>query len=146
MMTESWLTLKTNLDMRRKFMKELKFFKCQHCGNVVVKLVEKNVPVFCCGVKMEEIKANTLEASTEKHLPIVTVNNDIIEVNVGSIAHPMEEAHYINFIVAETDKGYSIVSLLPGMSPKVKIYIGEQKLKAVYEYCNLHGLWKSEIA
>lgn len=126
-------------------MKSLRFFKCPHCGNVVVKLVDKGVPVFCCGVKMEEIFANTVEASVEKHLPVVTLNNGVLDVKVGEVAHPMEEAHYINFAAVETTNGYSVVSLKPGDLPEAKVYVGDKKVCAVYEYCNLHGLWKTEI-
>lgn len=126
-------------------MKKLRFFRCKHCGNVVVKLLDKNVPVFCCGEKMEEIVANTTEAATEKHLPVVTLNNGLLEVNVGSIPHPMEMEHYINFIVVETKNSYAIKTLTPKHAPKTTFYVGKEKVVAVYEYCNLHGLWKTEL-
>lgn len=126
-------------------MKKLKFYKCEHCGNVVVKLIDKDVPVLCCGEIMKEIVANSKEAATEKHLPVVKVENNIVEVKVGEVSHPMEENHYINFIAVETDKGYNLVSLYPGNEPIAKVYVGEEIVKTVYEYCNLHGLWKTEI-
>ncbi len=126
-------------------MKKLKFYKCEHCGNVVVKLIDKDVPVLCCGEIMTEIVANSKEAATEKHLPVVKVGNNIVEVKVGEVSHPMEENHYINFIAVETDKGYKLVSLYPGNEPIAKVYVGEEIVKTVYEYCNLHGLWKTEI-
>lgn len=126
-------------------MKKLKFYKCEHCGNVVVKLIDKDVPVLCCGEIMTEIVANSKEAATEKHLPVVKVENNIVEVKVGEVSHPMEENHYINFIAVETDKGYKLVSLYPGNEPIAKVYVGEEIVKTVYEYCNLHGLWKTEI-
>ncbi len=126
-------------------MKKLRFFKCNHCGNVVVKLVDNVVPIFCCGEKMEEIFANTIEASIEKHLPVVELKDDLVEIKVGSILHPMEESHYINFVAVETDNEYYIVSLLPGQTPEVKVFVGQSKVIAVYEYCNLHGLWKTEL-
>ena len=126
-------------------MKKLKFYKCEHCGNVVVKLIDKDVPVLCCGEIMTESVANSKEAATEKHLPVVKVENNIVEVKVGEVSHPMEENHYINFIAVETDKGYKLVSLYPGNEPKAKVYVGEEIVKTVYEYCNLHGLWKTEI-
>ena len=126
-------------------MKKLRFFKCQHCGNVVVKLVDKNVPAFCCGEKMEELFANSVEASTEKHLPVVEMKDEIVDVKVGSVLHPMEEAHYINFLAVETESGFYIVSLLPGQVPEARVYVGDKKVVAVYEYCNLHGLWKTEV-
>ena len=83
-------------------MKKLKFCKCEHCGNVVVKLIDKDVPVLCCGEIMKEIVANSKEAATEKHLPVVKVENNIVEVKVGEVSHPMEENHYINFIAVES--------------------------------------------
>lgn len=125
-------------------MKTLKFYKCKHCGNVIVKVVDKIVPVFCCGEVMEEIHANTTEAALEKHLPIVEAKNGVAEVKVGSVAHPMMPEHYINFIAVETEAGYCVAVLQPGSLPEAKFYIGESKLMAVYEYCNLHGLWKAE--
>ncbi len=128
-----------------ELMKKLKFFKCKHCGNVVVKLVDKAVPLFCCGVMMEEILPNTVEAAVEKHLPVVKQENGIVEVKVGEVAHPMEEVHFINFVVVETENGFSISSLAPLNAPEAKVYVGNSKVLAVYEYCNLHGLWKIEL-
>lgn len=124
---------------------KLRFFKCAHCGNVVAKLVDKGVPVFCCGEKMEELVANTTEAATEKHLPVVKIKGNIAEVKVGSVLHPMETNHFINFIAVETEKNYSIVSLEPGQTPEAKVFVGQNKVVAIYEYCNLHGLWKTEL-
>lgn len=126
-------------------MKKLRFFKCCHCGNVVVKLVNNNVSISCCGRVMEEIFANTVEASLEKHLPVVTEKNEFLIVKVGSVLHPMEENHYINFVALEMENGYSIVTLTPGQTPEVKFYIGDGKAVAIYEYCSLHGLWKIEL-
>jgi len=126
-------------------MKKLKIFKCAHCGNVVAKLVDKNVPVFCCGEKMEELVANTIEASVEKHLPIINIKKDIVNIKVGSVEHPMETSHFINFIAIETETGYTVISLSPNDKPEATVYVGTNKPIAVYEYCNLHGLWKAEI-
>ncbi len=126
-------------------MKKLKFYKCNHCGNVVLKLVDKDVSVYCCGEEMEELTANTKEASLEKHLPVVSINGNVIDVKVGSVAHPMEEVHYIGFIALETENDYRVVSLTYGMSPEAKFLLTDSKPIAVYEYCNLHGLWKTEL-
>ena len=80
-----------------------KFFKCRHCGNVIVKVVDANVPVVCCGEKMEELIPNTVDASGEKHVPVVTrLADDKIKVEVGSVAHPMLPEHHISFIYVET--------------------------------------------
>lgn len=121
-----------------------KFYKCETCGNVVVKLVDSKVPVMCCGKKMEELVPNTVDASNEKHVPVVTMLDDKrMKVEVGSVAHPMEAAHHIAFIYVEMENGGIKVGLTD--KPEAIIYIGDQKPVAVYEYCNLHGLWKTEL-
>ena len=92
-----------------------KFYKCEMCGNVVVKLVDSKVPVVCCGKPMVELKPNTVDASNEKHVPVVTrLDNNTIKVDLK-------------------DK------------PEAVIALGDAKAVAVYEYCNLHGLWKTEL-
>lgn len=121
-----------------------KFYKCEMCGNVVVKLVDSKVPLMCCGKKMEELVPNTVDASNEKHVPVVTrLDNNTIKVEVGSVAHPMEAEHHIAFIYVETDKGGIKVDLTD--KPEAVIALGDAKAIAVYEYCNLHGLWKTEL-
>ena len=121
-----------------------KFYKCEMCGNVVVKLVDSKVPLMCCGKKMEELVPNTVDASNEKHVPVVTyLDNNTIKVQVGSVAHPMEAEHHIAFIYVETDKGGIKVDLSD--KPEAIIALGDAKAVAVYEYCNLHGLWKTEL-
>ena len=121
-----------------------KFYKCETCGNVVVKLVDSKVPVMCCGKKMEELVPNTVDASNEKHVPVVTMLDDKrMKVEVGSVAHPMEAAHHIAFIYVEMENGGIKVDLTD--KPEAIIYIGDQKPVAVYEYCYLHGLWKTEL-
>ncbi len=126
-------------------MKQLKFYKCKICGNVIVKLVDSSPVPVCCGQIMEELTPNTVDAAVEKHLPVASLKNGLLHVAVGSTLHPMEEVHYINFVAVETDKGYKIANLLPGTPPEVDIFVGKTKVLAVYEYCNLHGLWKTEV-
>ena len=121
-----------------------KFFKCNHCGNVIVKVVDAGVPVMCCGEKMVELVHNTVDASGEKHLPVVTVlDNNSIKVEVGSVHHPMLPEHHISFVYVETENGGIQVNLKD--KPEAVVYLGEEKAVAVYEYCNLHGLWKTEL-
>ena len=121
-----------------------KFFKCRHCGNVVEKVVDSGVAVICCGEKMEELVPNTVEASGEKHIPVVTrIDECTIKVEVGSVPHPMLPEHHIAFIYVETDKGGIKVDLSD--KPEAVIALGDAKPIAVYEYCNLHGLWKTEL-
>jgi len=122
-----------------------KFFICKHCGNLIGLIENKGVPMVCCGEKMTELIPNTVEASVEKHLPVVSVLGNKIEVAIGSIPHPMEEAHHIDFVYVETECGGQRKSLKVGQAPKVVFSFEEDKPIAVYAYCNLHGLWKTEI-
>lgn len=121
-----------------------KFFKCRHCGNVVEKVVDSGIPVVCCGEKMEELIPNTVEASGEKHIPVVThIGENTIKVEVGSVPHPMPPEHHISFIYVETEDGGIRVNLKD--KPEAIICTCTSKPIAVYEYCNLHGLWKTEL-
>ena len=122
-----------------------KFYKCNRCGNVVEKVVDSRVPVICCGEKMEELIPNTVEASGEKHIPVVTrVDDCSIKVEVGSVPHPMLPEHHIAFIYVETEDGGGIRINLKD-KPEAVICTCTSKPVAVYEYCNLHGLWKTEL-
>ena len=121
-----------------------KFYKCSHCGNVVEKVVDSKVPVFCCGQKMEELVPNTVEASGEKHIPVVTdLGDGRLKIEVGSVPHPMLEEHHIAFVYEEAEHGGIRVNLKD--EPVAEVYVGNTKPVAVYEYCNLHGLWKVEL-
>ena len=122
-----------------------KFFICKHCGNMVGLIDNHGVPLVCCGEEMTELVANTVEASAEKHLPVVKVEGDKVSVAVGSVLHPMEEAHHIAFIYLETEKGGQRKALKVGQEPVAEFALVDDKLIAVYEYCNLHGLWKTEV-
>ena len=122
----------------------VKFYKCRHCGNVIQKLVDSKIPVVCCGEKMAELVPGTIEASVEKHLPVITrLDGNLIKVEVGSVPHPMSSEHYIAFIYVETENGGIRIDLED--KPEAVIALGEEKAVAVYEYCNLHGLWKTEL-
>ncbi len=123
---------------------KVKFFKCNHCGNVIIKVVDSKVPVVCCGEKMVELVANTEEASVEKHLPVVTRIDDCnLKVEVGSVAHPMLPEHHIAFIYFETENGGMRIDLID--KPEAVFCVCADKPIAVYEYCNLHGLWKTVL-
>ena len=119
-----------------------KFYRCAHCGNVIQKVVDSKVPVVCCGEKMQELIPGTVDASLEKHVPAVSWIDDMtIKVQVGSVLHPMLPEHHIAFIYVETEHGGIRVDLKD--EPEAVIFIGSEKPVAVYEYCNLHGLWKT---
>lgn len=121
-----------------------KFYKCDTCGNVITKVVDSKVPVVCCGKPMTELVPNTVDAATEKHVPVVTwLDDKRIKVEVGSVAHPMLDEHHISFIYVETLDGGIRVDLKD--KPEAVIYVGDTKPVAVYEYCNLHGLWVTKL-
>ena len=126
-------------------MKETRFFICEHCGNIVGLINNAGVPLKCCGQNMTELIPNTVEASTEKHLPVVSVEDDLVKVAIGETLHPMTEEHSIQWVYLQTDKGGQRKNLLPGESPEVTFALYDEKPLAVYAYCNLHGLWKTEI-
>ena len=112
----------------------------------MVGLIEdKGAPLVCCGEKMAELVPNTAEASTEKHIPVVKVSGNEVTVSVGSILHPMTEEHLIAFVYLETQRGGQRKALSAGGTPVVKFSVIDDKPVAVYAYCNLHGLWKTEI-
>ena len=92
----------------------------------------------------EELIANTTDGAHEKHVPVIEQNGNTVTVKVGSVEHPSLPAHYIEWILLETEQGFQIHYLKPGMKPETTFQPGE-KVKAAYEYCNLHGLWKAEI-
>lgn len=122
----------------------VKFYKCRHCGNVIEKLVDSKVKVVCCGEEMEELVPNTVDASGEKHVPVVSCLEECkMKVTVGSVPHPMEEAHHIAFIYVETENGGMRVNLKD--KPEALFCVKNGKPVAVYEYCNLHGLWKTDV-
>ena len=121
-----------------------KFYKCNHCGNVIEKVVDSKVPVVCCGEKMEELIPNTVDASNEKHVPVVTRLDDCrIKVEVGSVPHPMTPEHHIAFVYVETENGGIRINLKD--KPEAVVCVCTENPIAVYEYCNLHGLWKTEL-
>jgi superoxide reductase len=123
----------------------MNFFICKHCGNIAVKATDKGPSLSCCGEVMQELTANTTDAAKEKHVPVISVSGSAVEVQVGSAAHPMLEEHFINWIVLETSKGGHRAVLSPGAEPKASFCLPEgEKPVAVYEYCNLHGLWKTD--
>jgi len=125
-----------------------KFFICKQCGNMVGLIENKGLPMVCCGEKIIELIPNTVEASVEKHLPAVTVSDDCdcsISVQIGSVPHPMEEKHNIAFVYVETERGGQRKCLKVGEEPKLTFCFADDKPIAVYAYCNLHGLWKTEL-
>ena len=126
-------------------MKNTKFYICNHCRNIVEMIYDTDIPLYCCGDKMENLIPGSVEASGEKHIPAVTVDGDAVRVNVGSVNHPMEEVHWIEWVQLVTDKGSYRKFLKPGEVPNVEFRLVDEKPLEVYAFCNLHGLWKTEL-
>lgn len=125
---------------------QVKFYKCEHCGNIALKVYDSGVPLVCCGEPMVELVADSMDASLEKHVPAVTPEGNVLQVNVGSLDHPMEPEHYIQFVCLLKDTGYEIHPLQPGDAPHTSFYVADgEKAITVYAYCNIHGLWKTDL-
>ena len=123
----------------------MKFYVCKHCGNIIAYAYKSGVKVVCCGEEMQEMVPGAVDASKEKHVPVISVAGNIVTVKVGAVDHPMEEKHYITFIALETRNGNQRKVLKPGDAPVANFALipGDQVI-AAYEHCNLHGLWKAE--
>lgn len=123
---------------------EMKFYICEHCGNIIAFAKDKGVPVICCGKKMVELVPNTTEAAHEKHIPVVSVAGDRVTVKIGSVDHPMLEEHYIEWVSLQSKQGNQRKFLQPGEKPEVCFMVcDDDEVECVYAYCNLHGLWKA---
>lgn len=124
----------------------MKLYVCPICGNVVEKIVDKGVPVVCCGKPMVELTANTTEGALEKHVPVLSIDGDKLHVKVGEVSHPMTDEHLITTIIAVFNNQVLRVDLTSADQPEAVFAIGDYKgTIEVYEYCNLHGLWKATI-
>ncbi len=125
---------------------ETRFHICPQCGTIVGMIHSGGAPIFCCGKEMEVLQPNTSEGAGEKHLPVVTRQGDTVHVNVGSAAHPMTEEHSIQWVYLQTDRGGQRKCLRPDQSPEVDFALTHETPTAAYAYCNLHGLWKTELS
>lgn len=123
---------------------EMKFYKCKSCGKIIALIKGSACSTVCCGEDMVELIAGTTDAAVEKHVPVVTVNGSKVEVAVGSVTHPMEEKHYIEWIALQTAEGFQMKNLKPGQEPKAVFAVADgDKVVKAYAYCNLHSLWAS---
>lgn len=123
----------------------MKFYKCDHCGNVIDFMNASGVPVVCCGEQMKELIPGTTDGAAEKHVPVIAIDGAKVTVLVGEVAHPMTEEHYIQWIVLETKKGAQRVMLTPQDAPRAEFVLAEgDEIVAAYEYCNIHGLWTAQ--
>ena len=120
-------------------------FICEKCGNMIAMVKSSGVPVMCCGQKMTELIPGTSDGAHEKHVPVFTVEGNQVHVKVGEVAHPMLDAHYIEWISLQPKQGNQRKELHPGEAPEACFALCEgDEVEAVYAYCNLHGLWKAE--
>ena len=123
---------------------EPKFYVCKKCGNIVAMVKASGVPIVCCGEPMAELVPGTTDGAREKHVPVVVREGDRVTVTVGSVEHPMLEAHHIEWILLQTRQGNQRKMLRPGEAPRATFALTEgDEVVAAYEYCNLHGLWRS---
>lgn len=124
---------------------DLVFLKCPKCGQIVLSIKNKPCDVYCCGVPMEKIIPGTSDGAYEKHVPVWQQEGNVVKVQVGSVAHPMLLEHFIEWIALETKEGAQIKNLKPEEVPEAVFALSEgDEVLGVYEYCNLHGLWKAE--
>ncbi|MEG1501062.1 MAG: desulfoferrodoxin family protein [Clostridiales bacterium] len=125
---------------------ETRFLICKHCGNIVGLIHNAGVKIQCCGQAMEELIPNTTEASQEKHLPVAEIKNNLVKVQIGSQPHPMTEEHHIEWVYLQSTQGGQRKCLASQGKPEVVFALTENdKAEAIYAYCNLHGLWKTEL-
>ena len=123
---------------------DVKFYRCKHCGQIITIVKGTGVPVVCCGEPMEELIPGTVDAALEKHVPVYEIKDGVVTVKVGSVEHPSLPEHFIQFIVLVSGNVVQRADLKAGDKPEATFFIGpDAKVDAVYEYCNLHGLWKA---
>ena len=122
----------------------LEVYKCTHCGNIVEVLHGGKAPLICCGEPMKQLREGQTDGASEKHVPVIEKTENGYKVSVGSVAHPMAEEHWIEWIELIAD-GISYKKFLnPGDAPVAEFCVKADKVTA-REFCNLHGLWKAEL-
>lgn len=123
-----------------------RFFICKHCGNFIGTVKYSGAKMICCGEAMSELAPNTEEAATEKHIPVVSVTDQIVTVTVGSVAHPMTDVHHIAWIYIQTKQGVQRKCLAIDGEPTITFALTDgDEVVSAYAYCNLHGLWKIDL-
>ena len=122
-----------------------RFFKCKVCGKIIGILLSTGVPTICCGQEMVEMIPNTTDGAKEKHIPVTKIERGQLIVTVGGDPHPMVPEHYIQWIYVQTKYGGQRKILNPGQAPEAVFTFVDDEPVAVYEYCNLHGLWMTQL-
>ncbi|MDR1245610.1 MAG: desulfoferrodoxin [Clostridiales Family XIII bacterium] len=122
-----------------------KFYRCEICGNLLEIIEDAGIVPTCCGLDMEELNANSSDGAGEKHVPVLERDGKTVKVKVGSVTHPMEEKHFINWIIVEQGARVQRFALKPGETPEATFALDSAAGPVTaFEYCNLHGLWKAE--
>lgn len=123
----------------------MKFYKCSLCGRIVEAVKDTASQLVCCGEEMDELIPGTSDGAQEKHVPVVTVSGTSVTVKVGEVAHPMLDAHYIEWIAIQTEEGIQRKALKPGDEPVAVFALTDtDQFVSAFAYCNLHGLWSSK--
>jgi len=120
------------------------FYRCSICGNLVGLINKGGGELVCCGQPMTLLQPNTSDGAKEKHVPVGTRQGNLLHVTVGSVAHPMIETHYIQWICVVQGNKTQRAALKPGETPEADFVIADGPV-SIYEYCNLHGLWLAEL-
>lgn len=121
------------------------FLRCEICGNIIGMIHDSGATPVCCGQKMTQLVPNTVDAAQEKHVPVAERVGNEIRVKVGSVTHPMLEEHYIQWIAIASEKQTQRYVLKPGEAPEAVFLTTGDEPVTVYEYCNLHGLWATDL-
>jgi len=123
-----------------------KFYRCNRCGKMVGLILDGAGVLSCCGAPMELLVANSVDASGEKHVPVLERDGEELIVKIGSVEHPMVEEHYIEWVYICTGAGGQRHILAPGNAPEVRFNVKQGEPVAVYAYCNVHGLWQADMS
>lgn len=126
-------------------MKDHEFYICKICGNIAAKVTDRGPRLSCCGEEMQTLTVNTVDASQEKHVPVATIQDSIVTVDIGSVEHPMTQEHHISWVYLSTEAGGQRKNLVIDGKPHTTFCVDGDKPTGVYAYCNLHGLWKIDL-
>lgn len=122
---------------------DITFYRCEICGNIVALVHDGGGELVCCGQPMTKLEAQTADSTLEKHVPVVTKEDGKLDVVVGSTLHPMIPEHFIQWIALVSGDKFQMVFLKPGIEPRASFEMADSG--TIYEFCNIHGLWKTDF-
>lgn len=126
-------------------MGKMKFLRCDVCGNLFGVVNDSGVTPVCCNQPMTTLEPNTTDAAGEKHVPVLERSGANVTVKVGSVTHPMQDEHYIQWIAVSQGDHVQRIVLHPGAAPEASFVLDDPNAPVTaYEYCNLHGLWSAQ--